>query len=361
MNLTFFVDIQHLNAFEYDIARTLFLTCYKDRFVFPEEDIVHSQERSSDIIKTSLALWAFDRDDNQYKAIFLFNKPRPNVLRQLQQKGVETIVFHKRCTYSERYDFLKSETFSSEFLEKFEKVLEEIYLQNADGILKEIIGYCGVFLKEYTDIPKNLLDKSVFKYYSPDAIKDAKRKIVDGYVSFVPPSTCNDTEDCDIILTDETNVRDEFRILCTAQTFDDNFMWEEYAANYTGYCYEYNRNKIINAVCNGGARFCLYGCVRYDSRRPSYTKLNSYTNSNSEIRHFVKCLFTKSEKWQNEREFRFVIPKYRTESYHMFETGVERVYKGYSADRSITPNTHPHIESPNYPLEQLKPNQGKNK
>ena len=95
MESTFYVDIRHLDAFEYDIAKTLFLTYYKDRFSFSEKDIIYSQERFSDIIKTSLAFWAFDHDDNQYKAIFLFNKPRPNVLKNLQQEGMNSIVFHK--------------------------------------------------------------------------------------------------------------------------------------------------------------------------------------------------------------------------------------------------------------------------
>ncbi|MBR5638060.1 MAG: DUF2971 domain-containing protein [Pseudobutyrivibrio sp.] len=108
------------------------------------------------------------------------------------------------------------------------------------------------------------------------------------------------------------NLKNEFRILSLAQTETDILMWAYYANSGQGVCLCHKPGSIHRGIENSTdvatykADFCIYGEIDYADEKPIFQPSSS--NSIDGILEFiVECVFTKSEIWKHEDEYRYVL------------------------------------------------------
>lgn len=192
------------------------------------------------------------------------------------------------------------ETFMSQFNEDF-----ILALTDSEKYIDEYKNYKFLFDK----ILIHGFDESetCFKYYGRDNIESNTYGQLDGKISFCSPTTFNDPFDVNCFFANGTDIRNLFRIFCVAPSPDKILMWSYYSYNHKGYCFEYSKNDVLNAIMNVGIPgIILVGDAIYTNKRPTQkSRLNNI--SYTEVGFYIKAAFSKYEDWSHEKEFRFVL------------------------------------------------------
>lgn len=98
-------------------------------------------------------------------------------------------------------------------------------------------------------------------------------------------------------------VRAEIGIFSLSQTFNDELLWAYYADSHSGFCIEYDLEKI-----NELRAFSCAFEVEYADKRPKLKLHNLIQSGEKEIEDFLRITSgTKSKKWKHEQEFRICI------------------------------------------------------
>lgn len=89
-------------------------------------------------------------------------------------------------------------------------------------------------------------------------------------------------------------------ILCLCQDVTNNLMWSHYAAHHTGFCIEFNREKLFNATD-------LYHHAEVNYKSQPYDILKNLKRKGDNRPHPVtQACFIKSPEWNYENEYRLI-------------------------------------------------------
>lgn len=308
---TLFVDKEKLETFEYDIAKAVFLDFYRKEFSFDENNYNQNIEDRRLIVR--------DRDFNR-KIIYLFNQPD----KDEKVNKEEVIVFYKinkKSTYETR-------TLDKNYVLQYEHILNHYIIDNE---LVFNLSYYNLFIQKYESLPQ-IFNDNAFKYYNTNAVTSTKRNIDGGYISFSNPLKFNDPFDCDLEV-DGYELKDEFRVLCTTDRYDNILMWSYYGEDHRGFCYSYRKSEILSSLAENYSGICFYGYVKYEPKRPKYKYIKRGLEDLSNIKHLLNCLFTKYENWKHEEEFRFIIA-HNMKEYYNIKTNIHDIFEGCMGNSS---------------------------
>lgn len=91
----------------------------------------------------------------------------------------------------------------------------------------------------------------------------------------------------------------EFGVICLTHSYDNHLMWSHYAQNHQGFCIGFD-DSIMNEIDNTTAK----GDVIYHNVIPAFRFFYDHPDD------FVsKTVFSKSEEWKYEQEYRIVTEK----------------------------------------------------
>ena len=108
------------------------------------------------------------------------------------------------------------------------------------------------------------------------------------------------------------NLKNEFRILSLAHSEKDILMWGYYGNSGQGVCLRHKQNDIRNGIIESEdaktfhADFCIYGNMDYSSQKPTFNP-TSGVGVDGILEYIIKCVFTKYEIWEHEKEYRYVL------------------------------------------------------
>lgn len=288
----FIIEKEDLDLYRYSVAKVIFLKAYQTEYSLIEN------------IYDSNCL--FVKNINGGKLLIsIFGKPNINT----RSLDVPILVYYQKPQFK-RYQNNKSLGI---------KMLNEYFdsLYNDDlslAILSphkffEKYNEYGVLLEEIKINSSRFHDTTgtLYKYYSLAKVQNNSYNVNDGDISFLNPKFFNDPFDCSCVLSNNTSVSDNFRVLCTIQDEKNILMWSYYGSDHTGFCFEYSKHEIIKSIVSSNINgLCIIGKVNYSPKRPTYKSLSnkfSFTN----IKFLIDCTFTKYFKWNHEDEYRFVL------------------------------------------------------
>lgn len=281
------IDKDDLDKYRFAVAKVSFLKIYGN------------YELVDDIYKSNCFI-LFDNLKKQKVIISLLWKPTIDV-----KKYELPIIIYYQKNYK-RNDNRMYETLSEDFNNLFSADLNKaiysasLYYQENERFNKIIydILYDATVAKDTTGL--------LCKYYSETIFTTDTYNKIDGVVSFLNPRFFNDPFDCNCMNYYHKSISDMFRVLCTTSDYQNILMWSYYCNDHKGYCLQYRKHDIISAILslkiNG---LCIIGNVDYKDKRPSY--IAKGTASYSDLKFWIDCTFTKYEKWNHEKEYRFVI------------------------------------------------------
>ncbi len=156
-------------------------------------------------------------------------------------------------------------------------------------------------------IARNAMNKTLYKYLSAEnalktletlKIKITKPKELNDPYEIVP-SLSNVSEKLKKILIDLTSeMKKRTAIYCLSGNELNNLMWAHYANNYSGICIGFN-SKLLEKIN-------LYEVI-YDVSRPTIDeKIIQNRIRDEAMKYILKLMLTKSYKWKDEKEFRFL-------------------------------------------------------
>lgn len=187
-------------------------------------------------------------------------------------------------------------------------------------------------------------------------------------IFFSSPKMLNDPFECSVSVGDEFSFEQDnsFKIFSTSFLKNDILMWPYYADSYEGVCLEYSFNEIKEALINRGGDFYI-GNVIYTSKRVTTDLLEIYKSfldkKSAEIMFKLNIMFTKSNDWKHEKEFRFVIEDDKAENKNgVVVSGVQvtDLIIGYKTDVNILQQVNNRFfAGPTYKM--VKPNNSKYK
>lgn len=291
--------------YRYAVAKVSFLRSFK---MF---------ELSENIPKSNVMFVKYNPEKNPIRLYFIRNEEIIDKEQIINKEGESKTELSKEnvLTY---YISFKSAEHSKDFISAFNldvgdyKLFMSQFKKDFILALTDSETYI-VECKDYELLFDGLLihgfDKSepCFKYYSRDNIEANTYGQLDGKISFCSPTTFNDPFDVNCFFANGTDIRNLFRIFCVAPSPDKILMWSYYSYNHKGYCFEYSKNDVLNAIMNVKIPgILLVGDAIYTSNRPSQkSKLNNI--SYTEVGFYIQAAFSKYKEWSHEDEFRFVL------------------------------------------------------
>ena len=131
------------------------------------------------------------------------------------------------------------------------------------------------------------------------------------------------------LLVQFCNLKERFRVFCTADKYDDILMWGYYGNGGEGVCCKYDSKDIINSILTQRkAGIFVYGNVKYQDNKPRYDYIMTDLADNV-FEYVMKCVFTKYSGWKHENEFRYVLLENKfKEDYIVIKSQVKEYYLG---------------------------------
>lgn len=148
------------------------------------------------------------------------------------------------------------------------------------------------------------------------------------------------------------NLKERFRVFCTADKPNDILMWGYYCDGGNGVCCKYDRDKIVNAIFSERREcICVYGNVEYQNNKPQY----EYTTgdlADNVFEYVMRCVFTKFSGWRHENEFRYVLMEREFGKDHIsVNSQVQEYYLGCKMNSRLTES---HLNSKGVPVKKLE-------
>lgn len=123
------------------------------------------------------------------------------------------------------------------------------------------------------------------------------------------------------------NLIPKMKITCFSEEYKTRVMWEKYSDNYAGICIEFDVNNLLsclpNALINSGAKGGYFLRVKYplSPERFLYKK-------EQDIETLLNWTRSKSKKWKEEKEVRFVIPSWNENTFKISPNVIKDIYLG---------------------------------
>lgn len=323
------VDIDNLDGYRFAIAKHTFLTTYSNYKLL------------KDYKNTNCMLVEHNKDTF---IVSLLGKPTIKLGK------------YKNVIFKQTNSKQTNELLSSNFNELFSSLMDELLLNPNEKESRLEVVNSSLFDGIVVNINKNeeRYSDHVFKHYSPNSFaggQDLYNRVL-GEISFVHPDTFNDPFDCQCAYQ-KGSITDKFRVFCSIPYHDNILMWSYYSVDHKGYCFEYGKKDIINAMyATGLSGIGIVGKIRYRTKRPIYNPRIKPVVSYSDLKFYIEATFSKFKRWSHEDEYRFVIISDSVVNASMFYPITVPVYKVYVGSKG---NTNPLIHGPKiiYPV-QLK-------
>lgn len=228
--------------------------------------------------------------DKSQIIISLFKKPDLKQVDELLEKGSSSALdiriyknYESRQDVGDKYVVRLNE----EFVKQYDLSLEKAY-KDTSSFVNDLTQKEKQLVEPLFILPNNI-EQNLFKYLSPESMKNSKYGILEGCIAFSSPATFNDPFDCNILFKNNTDMRELFRVLCLAQNQTNILMWSYYGGGHKGYCIERKANDINKVINNSQINgLCIVGEVEYTTERPqsknpvekfSYTDIKFYIDA----------------------------------------------------------------------------------
>lgn len=240
---------------------------------------------------------------------------------------IPIITYYESKSKEELSDKIKK--LSNEFINLYQKNLEDAFNKPSDIInnLKE--PQKNVLASLY--MSPSTCSMKLYKYRSQASIEKNEYKVLNGCISFCPPSSFNDPFDCNIVFERNQDMSNIFKVLCLTESYENILMWSYYGDSHKGYCIEYESScineKISENQLNG---VCIVGKVDYKNKRPKI-KAPVSKFSYTDIKFYIDASFTKFKDWEHEKEYRYVVisdTSGDSSGYLELETTIAQIYQG---------------------------------
>lgn len=212
-----------------------------------------------------------------------------------------------------------------EIIDKTEaKINENFPVLEARTHLNKLQDKIFIVIKENENIFKKDIEKNIFE-------------IIKKYNQIAESSINHWFIKYEMLEMQVKNLKEDFRVLCTGNKFDDILMWGYYCNGGEGVCCEYTRSNILKSIARERRNcICIYGDIEYSDIKPQYTFSERHA-ANNIIQFIIDCLFTKFTGWKHENEFRYVLlEKTFSNDFISVTSDVKNYYVGCKLDDKWT-------------------------
>lgn len=122
--------------------------------------------------------------------------------------------------------------------------------------------------------------------------------------------------------------KEEVGVYCLSKDFLNEQLWAYYASSYSGYCIEYDLDKLVDKEQNFDFQYQLK--IDYRDDIPTLGVGDIKNLQNSLIR---KMFATKKSTWSREEEIRLIFDKYGMKKFH--SSAITGIYFGIKTPESI--------------------------
>lgn len=117
------------------------------------------------------------------------------------------------------------------------------------------------------------------------------------------------------------NFKEEIGVYCLSTDFLNEQLWAYYASSYSGYCIEYDLDKLVDKGQNFDFQYQFK--IDYKDNIP----ILGVEDMNNLQNNFIKKMFaTKKSTWQHEKEVRLIFDKYGMKKFH--QSAITGIYFG---------------------------------
>lgn len=327
---------EQISNFRFAIAKFVFL-------------LVETKYKYIEDIKNSNLMLVLDNNSNEEIYISILAKPTKTIPKKKKviiyyqsqkyklYEGKKIEKYHTILKLSDKFDFKFEEAIQLIFMD-YDTFSKKYSLIDNSKIYEIIVKY---FFSNAIDSLREKYNKNTpYKYYSYDSVRNNNHEINDGSIAFTHPKSFNDPFDCNCILSNSTSLKDNFRVLCITQQYDNILMWSYYATNHTGFCFQYSYDNLIDLITDLPlSGICIFGKIDYNLTRPAQkTRVNRF--SYTDLKFYIDAVFTKFKEWEHEREYRFVIISDKipqSDDAISINSNITRIYKGCSSNANNLP------------------------
>lgn len=133
------------------------------------------------------------------------------------------------------------------------------------------------------------------------------------------------------------NFKEEIGVYCLSTDFLNEQLWAYYASSYSGYCIEYDLEKLIDKGQNFDFQYKFE--IDYKDNIPTLG-IDDLTNLQD---GFIKKMFaTKKSTWKYEEEVRLIFDKYGTKKFH--PSAITGIYFGIKTPEIIKESFYGHFK-----------------
>lgn len=307
----YIIKKENVDSYRYSIAKIVFLELNSeieliDNFIHSNIILVQSEDKGKFVIS-------------------FFGKPT------IDTPDYPIFVYYESFRSNKNEQDFKYKKLSTEFKTKYSRYLELAFKN--PSVLITNLNEKG---KEIFDSIVNTMNPSenMYKYRSQKSVKENFYGVVDGTISFSPPKSFNDPFDCNLLFSNNKDMKNIFRVLCLTEDFKNILMWSYYADSHKGYCFEYDTKEINKSIQDSEKDgLCIIGNVNYTDKRPE-SKREVSKFSYTDIKFYIDASFNKFSNWSHEKEFRYVIISKDTDvdDYLNFTIPVNNIYEGIEGD-----------------------------
>lgn len=124
------------------------------------------------------------------------------------------------------------------------------------------------------------------------------------------------------------NLKEEIGVYCLSTDFLNEQLWAYYASSYSGYCLEYDLEKLVDKGQNFDFQYQFK--IDYKDKVPTL----GITDMPNIQQTFIQKMFaTKKAEWKHEKEVRLIFDKYGIKKFH--PSAITGIYFGVKTSKEV--------------------------
>ncbi|WP_223557866.1 DUF2971 domain-containing protein [Chryseobacterium lathyri] len=147
----------------------------------------------------------------------------------------------------------------------------------------------------------------------------------------------NDSSNFEKQLKTVLNYKEKVGIYCLSKDFLNEQLWAYYASSYSGYCIEYDLDKLVDKSQNSDFEYKLE--INYEDVIP-IIDIGDIKNQNSLIR---KMYAVKKSNWKHEDEIRLIFNDYGFKKFH--PSAITGIYFGHKTEEIVKEAFYNHFQN----------------
>lgn len=147
----------------------------------------------------------------------------------------------------------------------------------------------------------------------------------------------NDSSNFEKQLKTVLNSKEKAGIYCLSKDFLNEQLWAYYASSYSGYCIEYDLDKLVDKSQNSDFEYKLE--INYEDVIPTID-IGDIKNQDSLIR---KMFAVKKSNWKHEDEIRLVFNDYGFKKFH--PSAISGIYFGHKTEEIVKEAFYNHFQN----------------